>query len=348
MNADESIYKQTFKKPIQTNNNINDIIDLNESVFHSSYNELEYIKDHNKFDINKIKKHTAIFNKFTDLNINDFLNSNLIKSHPIKNEKVIEWINEMKKINAPENHEKIVEMATCIKCISFNEYINNFNLLLDGIMNKYIAPKKIKHVYLYCPITNDKLKSNIWCSAMAFHKLKYFYNMDVSILYSTIDYLILLTDKKNKSPILYVDDVLYTGEQFQEYILYEYIGRINPLVPIYLCIPYIGETFIEDFFGYKYLQNKIIIDKNVNILRTIYKYTMNDERILTYFEHKFADSVSLNHDILIEGKVFDLSTYYKQRIKFIGSLINCDFKYEKAGTCFETFYKKINIKSNFY
>jgi hypothetical protein len=264
------------------------------------------------------------------------------------------WLELMLRYNADDENTKnsILEIYKNIKRISFDEFLTNFNYIVKNIISHYIMPKHIKKVYLYVhndfdlnEMDNINTKSNFWCSIIATNIINSF-NIRVIPIFTINEYSNILNNGSD-IPILFADDCMYTGNQFRYYI--EYDNLRDKKCTIYSCIPYVNEASYIDYIN-KNITNLII--NYVNIIPDISKY-MPDDTILTYFEHKFADCMSLNDNILLYGRIFDLKTKkilneYEDE-DLIGSLINTEFYTNNHLACL-SHYRLIpyKISKSFY
>jgi hypothetical protein len=237
-------------------------------------------------------------------------------------------INNLSKlIKIPNNSNEIIKelwslskdyIINQIKYISYEEFIEQFYKTVDFM---FIKLKKIKfedNEKIFIPIMRFN-KSNTWLFFLA---LQYAENNNTDI-YNILRERVIFINYRNitdnilirnsiykKSYIMIFDDAIYSGEQFESLLLRIPLCLNN--IEVLICIPYLSKDALNRFnklLPNTFLKSIIIngiINENITIKEFLTKHNIllnqdksyynlnNCFKQMTIFEHKTADSLSLN------------------------------------------------------
>jgi hypothetical protein len=272
----------------------------------------------------------------------------------IKNDNIKKIIEE--KVN---NYKNIIDkIIKNISYITFNDFIYTLKVVSYDIIN-FIKEKNIRDIVFMIPYKYEK--SNFWIFLLSF---KYFYNeLPQHKLKVCMDYISDLDkyiEMGKNTIIIYPDDVIYSGKQIHQ----EFISPIQNMenIDVYktVLIPYISQNsekflnlnsinnfYISDniqkikntfllneqdilidnysFFNDKeyeiLLSLKNCLDKFINSLFSIF-----NDKLWIYFQHKMADMVSINTYFLYTLPYIKYDKVFN--INFLGAIGNdCDRNY---------------------
>jgi hypothetical protein len=206
--------------------------------------------------------------------------------------------------------------------ILFDTFIQQFHIVLDDIFARLREIKFIKEDKIFFPYMEFN-KSNTWLFFLA---LKYAEDTDKQIYkllkekivflqsYRTYEKLLFAKSSSNNIYVLYLDDAIYSGEQMESTL--KNLPLCIPNLHVFFGVPYISpivKSNFEKILNIKlentlYLKNIVKEDLSLHELFSTYDiflYTENSkykslsnvfhgcDTVLSIFEHKVADSVSI-------------------------------------------------------
>jgi hypothetical protein len=240
--------------------------------------------------------------------------------------------------------EFVNRFATNLTCVSHEEFLANFNNVLDDTIAHLDRNRTI-----ILTMEDQTNKSSVWLSLLAWGKLRNivtfvmpFHDLNVYIKQHPIESI----------SILYIDDAVYSGDQCTSNIIFNILGRSKEIrnnVEILFVIPYIS------YFA------RNIVDKNIFMLKKWFSnrsvsfdklYTETEFELLTisskhfqywtnyfggpsihgvipnvfamYFDHKLPDKVSVYTQIIAYSPLIPENGYNFNDIQLgNGFIIGC-------------------------